>query len=82
MMTYGKKPRNAVPEVVMNRIELAKQAFEECSSLRTVVALAKNIKFTEIPFKDSPKDLLTFVCYEKSEVEQFARENGYRYVNV
>ena len=37
MMTYGKKPRNAVPEVVMNRIELAKQAFEECSSQETTV---------------------------------------------
>ena len=63
-------------------LTIEKNAFEECSSLRTVVALATNIKFTENPFKDCPKDLLTFVCYEKSEVEQFARENGYRYVNV
>ena len=63
-------------------LAIEKNAFEECSSLRTVVALATNIKFTENPFKDCPKDLLTFVCYEKYEVEQFARENGYKYIYV
>ena len=62
-------------------LKIEKNAFAGCYVLRTVVALADEIKWTENPFKDCPQELV-FVCYEHSGVEQFARENGYRYVYV
>lgn len=60
---------------------IEKSAFKGCESLRTVVALADNISFTENPFEDCPSEL-TFVCKEGSGVARFARENGYRSINV
>ena len=62
-------------------LKIEKNAFAGCSFLRTVAVLARKIEFTENPFSDCPKDL-TFVCKPGSDVERFARENGYRYVNV
>lgn len=62
-------------------LKIEKNAFSCCTSLRTVVALSDEIKFTENPFEDCPKELV-FICTEGSAVEQFARENGYRSVNV
>ena len=59
-------------------LKIEKNAFAGCSSLRTVVALTDKIEFTENPFSDCPKDL-TFVCKSNSDIERFARENGYRY---
>lgn len=78
----GCEELNAVVLPKCGELIIEKNAFEGCSSLRAVVALAEKIKITENPFKDCPKDSLTFVCYKNSDVERFARENGYRYVNV
>ena len=60
---------------------IEKDAFFGCESLRTVVAICGKIAFTGNPF-DGCSDHLTFVCEENSEVERFARENGYRSVCV
>ncbi len=70
------------PKCKILRIE--KNAFSGCDSLRTVVAVTDEngtIDFTENPFKDCPKELV-FVCSKNSAVERFARENGYRSINV
>ena len=64
-----------------SKLVIEKSAFENCSSLRTVVAFGNKISFTENPFEDCPKEL-TFVCSKDSEIERFARENGYRFVNA
>ena len=64
-----------------NTLKIEKNAFSGCESLWTVVAFSKNIDFTENPFEDCPKELV-FVCPKDSAIERFARENGYRYVNV
>lgn len=63
------------------RLVIEKSAFEGCSALRTVVAICDKISFTENPFADCPETLV-FICGKNSEVERFARENGYRYINV
>ncbi len=62
-------------------LTIEKNAFSGCSSLRTVVAFAGKIDFTENPFSDCPKGL-TFLCKSGTDIERFARENGYRYINV
>lgn len=59
-----------------SKLIIEKKAFKGCKSLRTVVAFVDDVSFTENPFEDCPKEL-TFVCYKDSEVERFARENGY-----
>lgn len=59
-----------------SKLIIEKSAFENCSSLRTVVAFTDKISFTENPFEDCSKEL-TFVCSKDSEIERFARENGY-----
>ena len=59
-----------------SKLTIEKSAFENCSSLRTVVAFVDEISFTENPFEDCLKEL-TFVCSKDSEIERFARENGY-----
>lgn len=64
-----------------SKLVIEKSAFENCSSLRTVVAFVDEISFTENPFEECPKEL-TFVCSKDSEIERFARENGYRFVNA
>lgn len=64
-----------------NSLKIEKKAFSGCESLRTVVAFSENIDFTENPFEGCPKELV-FVCSKDSDVERFARENGYRYVYV
>lgn len=66
---------------ISRKLIIEKSSFENCSSLRTVVIFAKEISITGNPFENSPEEL-TFICYKDSEVERFARENGYRYVNV
>ncbi|MBO4705467.1 MAG: leucine-rich repeat protein [Spirochaetaceae bacterium] len=68
-----------LPKCKVLRIE--KNAFSGCDKLRTVISLAKKTEFTDNPFEDCSKDLV-FVCLKDSEIEQFARENDYRYVNV
>ncbi len=62
-------------------LKIEKNAFSDCKELRTVVAIAEEIDFTENPFTDCP-EYLTFVCKKDSAVEKFARENGYRSVYV
>lgn len=62
-------------------IVIEKEAFTGCEKLRTVVALSDEIEITGNPFESCP-DYLTFVCYENSKIERFARENSYRYINV
>lgn len=64
-----------------SKLIIEKSSFENCSSLRTIVAFADKISFTENPFEECPKEL-TFVCSKDSEIERFARENGYRFVNA
>lgn len=59
-----------------SKLIIEKSSFENCSSLRTIVAFADKISFTENPFEECPKEL-TFVCSKDSEIERFARENGY-----
>lgn len=68
-----------LPKCKVLRIE--KNAFSGCDRLRSVICLAKKSEFSDNPFDDCSKDLV-FVCSKDSEIEQFARENGYRYVNV
>ena len=64
-----------------SKLTVEKSAFSGCEKLRTVIALCDKISFTENPFKDCPKELV-FVCTKDSATERFARENGYRVVNV
>ena len=59
-----------------SKLTIEKSAFANCSSLRTVVAFIEDVSFTENPFEDCLKEL-TFVCSKDSEIERFARENGY-----
>lgn len=59
-----------------SKLTIEKSAFANCSSLRTVVAFVEDISFTENPFEECPKELI-FVCSKDSEIERFARENGY-----
>ena len=59
-----------------SKLTIEKSAFANCSSLRTVVAFVDEISFTENPFEECPKELI-FVCSKDSEIERFARENGY-----
>lgn len=58
------------------RLVIEKNAFSGCETLRTVIALCKEIDFTENPFIDCSENL-TFICYKNSEIERFARENGF-----
>lgn len=59
------------------KLMIEKDAFIGCESLRTVVAVCSKIQFTENPFIDCSENL-TFICYKNSEIERFARENGFR----
>lgn len=64
---------------------IEKDAFKDCKELRTVVCLCNKISFTENPFEDCLESLV-FVGekdekQECSDLERFARENGYRYVD-
>lgn len=59
------------------KLVIEKNAFSGCESLRTVIALCKEIDFTENPFEDCSESL-TFICKKKSKLERFARENGFR----
>lgn len=63
---------------ICSKLTIEKSAFKNCSSLRTIVAFAEAISFTENPFEDCPKEL-TFVCEtENTQIARFASENGYR----
>ena len=62
-------------------LKIEKNAFSDCKELRTVVAIAEEIDFTENPFSDCP-EYLTFVCEKDSAVARFARENGYNRIYV
>lgn len=66
---------------ISKEISIEKDSFKGCSSLRTVVACSDKIHVTDNPFEDCPEDLV-FICYEASGIERFARENGYRWINV
>lgn len=59
---------------------IEKDAFKDCKELRTVVCLCNKISFTENPFEDCLESLV-FVGNKNSDLERFARENGYRYVD-
>ena len=61
---------------------IEKDAFSGCSSLRTLVYLSEKIDFTGNPFEDCPENLTFVGKKENSALERFARENGYRYVDV
>lgn len=67
------------------KLIIEKDAFKDCKELRTVVCLCNKISFTENPFEDCFESLV-FVGekdekQECSDLERFARENGYRYVD-
>lgn len=59
---------------------IEKDAFKDCKELRTVVCLCNKISFTENPFENCLESLV-FVGNKNSDLERFARENGYRYVD-
>lgn len=68
-----------------DKLIIEKDAFKDCKELRTVVCLCNKISFTENPFEDCLESLV-FVGekdekQECSDLERFARENGYRYVD-
>ena len=75
------------------KLVIEKDAFDGCSSLRTVVCFAEEIDFTGNPFESCP-ETLTFVGKREgnkeenkkknktSELERFARENGYRFIDA
>ena len=71
------------------KLVIEKDAFDGCSSLRTVVCFAEEIDFTGNPFESCP-ETLTFVGNKEenkdenktSELERFARENGYRFIDA
>ena len=87
------KCKNLHTVILPNCKELVieKDAFSGCSSLRTVVCFSKSVVITGNPFEDCP-ETLTFVGGKIPEnkpgedksggLEKFARENGYRYVDV
>lgn len=64
-----------------SKLIIEKDAFSGCENLRTVVAICDEIDFTENPFEDCPSGL-TFICRKDSQIARFARENGYRSINV
>ena len=64
-----------------DKLVIEKDAFANCSSLRTLVCCKCKVDFTGNPFEDCP-ETLTFICEKDSELERFARENGFRSVNV
>lgn len=66
---------------VCNELVIEKSAFEGCSALRTVVCFANKISFTGNPFSDCSENL-TFVGQKNSEIERFARENNYRFIDA
>lgn len=63
-----------------NIVTIEKDAFAGCESLRTVVCRTNDISFTNNPFSDCP-NYLTFVGKKDSNLEKFARENGYRFID-
>jgi hypothetical protein len=60
---------------------IEKDAFDGCSSLRTVVCFAEKIDFIENPFESCP-ETLTFVGKKDSQLERFAHEKGYRFIDA
>lgn len=66
-----------------SRIRIEKDAFLNCCELRSVVLPGNgNIEISEEAFYGCDTAKLIFVCTTDSVVEQFARKNGYRCVNV
>lgn len=60
---------------------IEKNAFFGCDQLRTVVAINGNIQINEGAFSGCSSDL-TFICIENSHVDIYAREHGYKIINV
>lgn len=64
---------------------IEKDAFKGCKELRTVVCFCDKILFTENPFEDCLESLVFVGNKDKeqefSDLERFACENGYRYID-
>ena len=70
--------------VILNhrrKIVLEAEAFSGCYNLRTV-QITGECDISNSAFDGCDKDKLCFVCKKNSSVEKYAREHGYRYVNV
>lgn len=61
------------------KIVIAKEAFKNCTALRTVLCNATTAWICDNPFEDCP-EYLTFVCKKDSEIERFAVEHGYKVI--
>ena len=62
-------------------IEIEAEAFSGCYNLRTM-QISGEANISDSAFEGCDKDKLCFVCKKNSSVEKYAREHGYRYVNV
>lgn len=64
-------------------IRIEKESFLNCYELRSVILIGNGtFEISEDAFSGCDTKKLVFVCTKDSIVEQFARENGYRWVNV
>ena len=71
-----------LPEILDDKkLIIEKDAFMGCTNLRTFFCICDKISFTGNPFESCP-DYLTFIGKSGSELERFARENNYRFVNA
>lgn len=61
---------------------IEKNAFAGCPALRTVIQLCEIADIADDAFLSANKDLLTFIVYDESSAERFARENGIRYITI
>lgn len=74
------KLHTVILSAVADGITIEKDAFFGCTELRTIVILSKKSNINEQAFSHSDK--LVFVTIEGSDAERYARELGFRYVNV
>ena len=62
-------------------VVIESEAFSGCFNLRTV-RITGEANISDSAFEGCDKDKLCFVCKKNSSVAKYAREHGYRYVNV
>lgn len=62
-------------------VNIEAEAFSGCYNLRTI-QITGDCNISDSAFDGCDNDKLCFVCKKNSSVEKYAREHGYRYVNV
>ncbi len=62
-------------------VNIEAEAFSGCYNLRTI-QITGECNISDSAFDGCDKDKLCFVCKKNSSVEKYAREHGYRYINV